>query len=322
MWEKQSKKAKILFENVLITGIGGDIACGIAKILRKCNIAHTLIGSDIHDKHPGKFFVDKTIILEIADSKNYLTCLKNAIEEYSIDLLIPMSVAEIELFDKKDLKKEFDNVSVILANKKSMEIGHDKFKTYSFLKSIGLLYPWTMLVSEGPPLTTPCIIKSRTGSGSKSINIVYEDFVNFYSKTRFNDIWQELLLPENQEYTCGLYGLKNGDIRTIIFKRRLLGGITAYGETIINKDIENTLFQVAKHLELRGSINVQLRLTKKGPVIFEINPRFSSTVVFRHLLGFKDLIWSIYEEKGIPLEEYIPPNEGIIFIRGSKEFIL
>jgi len=311
-----------LYENILITGIGGDIGSGIAKILRKSNIACKLIGSDIHNQHAGKYLVDEIIIIERADSENYLNFLKKVIDEYSIDLVIPMSVAEIELFDKKNLMKELDYIPIILANKKAMEIGHDKYNTYKFLKSVNLPYPWTIPVNEGPPQNIPCIIKSRTGSGSRSVNIVYEDFVNYYSKTRPNDLWQELLLPEDEEYTCGLYGLKNGELRTIVFKRRLSGGISVYGEIVINKGIEDTLSTLAKHLKLRGSINVQLRITKRGPVIFEINPRFSSTVVFRHLLGFKDLIWSIYEQKGIPLEEYIPPKEGTIFIRGSMEYIL
>ena len=35
--------------------------------------------------------------------------------------------------------------------------------------------------------------------------------------------------------------------------------------------------------------------TKKGPMIFEINPRFSSTVYMRHKLGFTDVIWSLKE---------------------------
>ena len=260
--------------------------------------------------------------MERADSNNYFNCLKKVIDDYSIDLLIPMSVAEIELFDKKNLMNELKEIPIIIANKKSMEMGHDKYKTYSFLKSIGLPYPWTSIVSEGPPKNTPCIIKSRTGSGSRSINTVYKDFVEFYIKTRPDDIWQELLIPEDEEYTCGLYALKNGHIRTIVFKRRLGGGITVYGKTVINQEIEDTLSILAKNLELRGSINVQLKLTNRGPVIFEINPRFSSTVVFRHLLGFKDLIWNIYEQKGIPLEEYVPPNEGTIFFRGSVEYIL
>ena len=39
-------------------------------------------------------------------------------------------------------------------------------------------------------------------------------------------------------------------------------------------------------------------------MVFEINPRFSSTVGMRHKVGFSDLIWSIQETV---LGESLPP---------------
>jgi carbamoyl-phosphate synthase large subunit len=32
--------------------------------------------------------------------------------------------------------------------------------------------------------------------------------------------------------------------------------------------------------------------------VFEINPRFSSTVLMRHRLGFSDVLWAIDEAEG------------------------
>ena len=49
------------------------------------------------------------------------------------------------------------------------------------------------------------------------------------------------------------------------------------------------------NLNLNGSINIQLRLTKNGPRVFEINPRFSSTALMRHRIGFSDVLWAIDE---------------------------
>ena len=46
-------------------------------------------------------------------------------------------------------------------------------------------------------------------------------------------------------------------------------------------------------MKLEGSINIQLKILKKRIGIFEINPRLSSTVLMRDMLGFKDCIWWI-----------------------------
>src|SRR3546814_16519316 len=71
---------------------------------------------------------------------------------------------------------------------------------------------------------------------------------------------------------------------------------TLFPYTTLFRSIESLCATVARALDLSGSINIQLRLGSRGPMIFEINPRFSSTVVFRHRLGFSDLLWSLQEQ--------------------------
>jgi carbamoyl-phosphate synthase large subunit len=48
-----------------------------------------------------------------------------------------------------------------------------------------------------------------------------------------------------------------------------------------------------KNLNCIGPANVQLRVTARGPVVFEINPRFSSTTSARPLFGYNDVEMSI-----------------------------
>jgi carbamoyl-phosphate synthase large subunit len=206
-------------------------------------------------------------------------------------LIIPTSEPELRFLLKEKMLDNVDGIPLLMANEKALLVGFDKLNTARFLESAGLLYPWTKIVCRGQPDSLPCIIKSRVGAGGKDVSLVQSDMVQLYSCTRPNDIWQEYLQPDDQEFTCGVYRSSDEKIRSIIFKRKLNAGITVYGEVVENDQIEKLLAGVAKELNLIGSINVQLRFTERGPIIFEINPRFSSTVVFRHLVGFKDLIW-------------------------------
>ena len=145
--------------------------------------------------------------------------------------------------------------------------------------------------------------------------------VQILRKNKPNEIFQELLLPAKEEYTCGLYRSVTGEVRSISIKRRLQGGYTCAGEVICNVAISEYLQRIAESLCLQGSINVQLKLTSSGPVAFEINPRFSSTVVFRHLLGFEDFIWAMKERKGMDPGFYEPVGNGIRFYRGVREYV-
>ncbi len=313
---------KKLCHTILVTGCGGDIGLGVGKILRSSGSADVLLGADINDEHAGFTVFDACILLPKAYSPDYIKKLVQTIEYYSIDLLIPTSEAELRVLFKKEFGNKVNKIPIVMANYKALKIGFDKLLTASFLKTVDLPYPWTKSVKEGLPIELPCIIKSRFSSGSKEVHIVNKD-VDFYSQHYFkNGIWQEYLQPDDQEYTCGLYRSKKQEIRTIIIKRRLKGGVTVYGEVKYNQEIEKALRVIAENLDLWGSINVQLRLNERGPVVFEINPRFSSTVVFRHLLGFKDLIWSLSETFDRTLEPYNPPVEGSKIFRISQEVVI
>ena len=100
-----------------------------------------------------------------------------------------------------------------------------------------------------------------------------------------------------------------------------MGGFSGYGEVILNSEIEKLLNIIAEQLLLNGSINVQLIVNEKKPCIFEINPRFSSTVRFRDLLGFRDLIWSIQDKLGLPIDPYIHVKGNKKFYKGFNEYI-
>jgi len=312
----------MIINNVLVTGCGGDIGLGIARILKKTGSAKKVIGCDVNDTHPGYLVYDEYEIIKPANHPEYFSELEAIINKHKIDLIIPISEQEIRVFFKNKILTGFKSVPVIMPNEESLVVGLDKLKTMEFLKKNNLLYPWTKIVKDGKPEAIPCIIKDRGGHGSKGIHVVEKELVAYYEKKFPEHIWQELLLPDDQEYTCGLYRTQKGEIRDIIFKRKLQGGLTGSGEVVEDKSIEKALKKIANAIKLRGSINVQLRLTDRGPVVFEINPRFSSTVVFRHLLGFQDLIWSLQEKAGMKISDYKPPLVRTKIFKGSHEYII
>ncbi len=313
----------MMFESILITGCGGDIAIGLCRILKMTKSVRQIIGCDIHDDHLGILLFDTCEISLRADHKDYFISIQKIIEKYSVDLIVPMSEAEIGRFVNSGFTHAFENVPVILANEKTVRIGMDKLQTVSFLKENGIVYPWTIVARDAPPYQIPCILKSRYGQGSKNfIKIIDHESVKYYEQRHPNDIWQELLLPDEQEYTCCVYRTCFDEIRTIAIQRKLQGGLTSTGIIVHNEQILQYLYHIAESLNLRGSINVQLRLTNQGPVAFEINPRFSSTVVFRHLLGFQDFIWSLKEIKGLQLDPFEDVRPGLKFYRGSREYIM
>ncbi len=307
--------------NILLTAIGGDIGFSVYKILREQNFINNLICSDISSNNPGAHICKIFEILPKASEDSYLTALENLVKKYSLDLIIPLSEAELRYFSKNRIRNML-NAQILMASQKATEIGFDKYATIQFLKNNRLSYPRTIKIKSGKkPYSYPCIIKNPIGCGNKATFIAEneEDF-NFYSAKFPGYIAQQYI--SGDEYTCGVYRGRDKGIRTIIFKRELQGGITGHGALIHDARIETLLVKVAENLELYGSINVQLRMNDSGIYIFEINPRFSSTVLFRHKLNFKDLIWSIQDFCDEEIDKYEEEAKPVEFYRMYDEFIL
>lgn len=305
--------------NILISGVAGDIGLGVARILRSNNWNGEIHGMDIQRDHAGQFMCDYITTSPKADDESYLNWLSNYVSDNNIKVFIPTSEAEISkiVFERIDT---IANAIVIKTNDLVVEKCLDKHECLSYLLSCGISVPKHGLLSEKKPNTYPVIVKPRSGQGSKGILKVFSDeqLPTFQTK---NLVWQSYLEPDDEEYTCPVFRSAETGTRTLIIKRTLQGGFTSKGEVINNSKIEEYVGQIANVLELDGVMNIQLRLTKQGPKLFEINPRLSSTLVFRDKLGFCDLSWLLSLRLALPIADYTPPTAGTRFYRGVQEYI-
>jgi len=284
-------------KSILLTGIGGDIAQGVAKIIRTSRPDLRILGSDIHTAHAGHLFIDQFILLPNADAPNYLKAVRDTLKRYQVDFLFPLT--EPELRTLLPLLETCGPSKQISAGRTTIETGLDKVATFEAIKEAGYPTPWTILATDGMPLAYPCIFKRRFGSGSKDIFIVTNVREAAYLSEKYVDgIFQELLGPPDMEVTCAVYRDAAGRVACLHLLRRLSGGLTSWAKSIYDERIQEICVVLAAKLDLRGSMNVQLILTDNGPRIFEINPRVSSTVLMRHKLGFTDVVWALQELDG------------------------
>lgn len=305
---------------VLITGIGGDISQGVATILREARPDLSLVGVDVHSQHGGHLFVDSFEIVPSASAPEYRTALKVLVEKYAVDMIIPMSEPELGVLHPFD--GFCKNIQLVTAGAKVVEAGLDKLSTVRALESLGLPVPWTMPVSDGLPRAYPCILKNRYGSGSRAVfKVENHDDAEYLAKRYPDAVFQELLEPADHEVTCAVYRKQDGDVSSLLMLRRLTGGFTGWAKVICDDETSKMCKRIAEGLDLRGSMNVQLRLTDRGPRVFEINPRFSSTVLMRHRLGFSDVLWAIEEAEGKDIGfPIIPMNTVMVRVQAAATF--
>lgn len=308
------------FKNALITGCGGDVACSLARIARRANLFERLIGCDLREEHDGLEFFDKCHVGTRADDSSYFDRLSEIVDAEDIELIIPASDAELNAFFKAGNCHTFLGRAVVMASPRAVSVGLDKLDTAEFLLQQGLPHPWTKDSSKDVPIEYPCIFKPRQGQGSKGFEQVVTKEA-LATINRSNGVFQQFLPGDDTEFTCGLYRTSKEEVRHISFRRRLSGGLTGSGTVESIPEITTFLESLAYSLELVGSINVQLRLHDGVPMVFEINPRFSSTVRFRDRLGFQDFVWSVQERAGFEPAPWTPTRPGTRIIRGMDEII-
>lgn len=308
---------------ILISGVGGDIGFGIGKILKNLNFVTHIIGIDVHNDHPGNILFDECYIVPAASSLDYISCLSNIIDKNKIDIFIPSSEAEIELLSLLD-KNNILCAKILLSNKFMVNKCLSKDRCLNFLKSVGIKIPYHGLVGRDEPTKYPVIAKPDSGRGSKGLKKIKskKEFMKLLENCPDNFVWQEYLYPDDQEYTCAIFKSDAIDFRSLIIKRELSQGFTSRGEVVENIEIKEYIHKIAESFDLDGVMNIQLRLTDDGPIVFEINPRLSSTLVFRDMLGFKDLEWWVQSKAGQTILPYNKPKEGTLFYRGVSEHII
>lgn len=275
--------------------------------------------TELTDRWPAEISFDQVHTVPPANDDSYTAVLADIAKRIGADVIIPCHDAELQrLAGDPGPAAAF---LLLIANPELVLAFGDKLTTAAWLLDHGIAGPETVVLSEARPEGLPLIIKPRRGAGSRDIHLVenaahLDAFQNIYG----TDFIAQTYLPDaDNEFTCSVLRL-GGQLRRLILRRRLDAGRTVAAQIVENSEIDRLLEAIALAGDLEGVLNVQLRLTSDGPMVFEINPRFSSTVRMRHLLGFSDLAWSIDYLRGIDLPNY-KTRSGTSVYRLSREVV-
>jgi carbamoyl-phosphate synthase large subunit len=283
---------------VFLTGIGGDIAQSIAGILLEELRDVEIWGSDQNLEFANLSFLKGFFLSPKDNEKSYVDWVSDIVSRNDFDFYFPIPESEIQqlaLSSTERLDFISSKTKIIWAGSFAIKKFTSKFETHNFLLELGFAPPKTVRkLSHLREFDFPVIVKPDFGRGSKGIFLCNNhDEVSAAISLTSSPIIQEYIPNEESEYTCGIFRNKILGTKVIVLRRLLKDGSTIWGEVVKNLEIEKVCHIVAESIDLAGSINVQLRLKGSRIAIFEINPRFSSTVGFRHKVGFTDLLWSL-----------------------------
>ncbi|MFC1881322.1 ATP-grasp domain-containing protein [Thermodesulfobacteriota bacterium] len=273
--------------------------------------------------YPASYYSDVSLTVPYGFEPRFEEALIQIIVDHNIRMLFSLHDWEapyIAAFSKK--LKALGSIPVI-AGPGILKICIDKYATAQFLQEKGLLFLKTYLTAEEAlkaiargEINFPLIIKPRYGQGSidlfrvedhRELTGLHELILRKTAKVGFG------LFPEKdrliiQELAQGTeYGLNVlNDLNGKFIKSFTIRKIAMrHGETdsAVVEDHPEILQigqQLGKLLGHPGLLDVDVILTKKGPTVLELNPRFGGQYPFFHSAGVNIPRWLIAHGQGRP----------------------
>lgn len=278
---------------ILVTAAAGDIGSSAVRALQESQAG--IVGTDMNDLCPVRPILRAFYKSPPAsDTSAYLDFLVNIVKKEGVRFLLPISEPEIEVLSQQRAVFEELDVNLLLNSEDVIDNFSDKLSAMSYLADLGIRVPKTALLSKyDGSFGFPVIVKARKGCGSRSLWIAddYRDVEYLRGKDDGGLIVQELVGSEDEEYTTAVFS--DGDrVSSISFRRRLgYGGMSREARLVDEPLLSELSSKVARAVHLQGSINIQTRRAGGVFIPFEINPRLSSTVLFRKHFGFNDAVW-------------------------------
>ncbi len=302
---------------VLITGVGAPVGVSIFKALRQSQLKPRIVATDTAVMSVGLFRADAAYLLPhvTADEPGYLRRLQEICLRERVAMVCFGS--EIEMRRVAPHRAEIERATgsrLVLNEPDHLEAFMDKWTTVRTLRDRGFPVPDSVLATDPGAVAAfltrhdlPVVLKPRHGSGSTNVYVVRSlRELEVLTEYVVEPLLQELLLPDVEEYTVGVYkSPRSGYLGQIVFRRELGAGLTYKAEVVRDPEIEATCRNVVESFDVWGPINLQLRKTAAGVRIFEINLRFSSSVVMRSCFGFNEPELAL---RDLVLEEPLTPR--------------
>ncbi len=282
--------------NILVTGAGGALAHTIVKALNHSSLDFRLFTAGSLTWAAELYVGERGILVPHPDNDGYIPAVMEICRKFGIEAILVGSDDGIMKLSQHSGEIERETgARTIVSDPDTLMIGYDKWNTAEFLRHNGIQFPSTVLGEDEKGIRDlvkavnfPLVVRPRPSFGSKGLAVVRdEEELRFALRSPEGLIVQEYLPGDDEEYSVGVVVSRRGDmLGSIAMKRVLRHGVTIAAIVDKQPEVQAYAEEIAGKMRPYGECNIQLRLTPRGPVCFEINPRFSSTDGQRAVYGF------------------------------------
>jgi len=308
-------------KTVMLTGAGGAATGFLIERLKTHGFR--VLAGDMDPRAVGLYLADKGFVIPAGKSPRFFESLARICAEERVDAIVPLVDEELEAA----CGLEEQGVVVLLPRLSFVATCLDKYALMRQLAAADIGVPATRLASEGAQgMRFPLVVKPRTGRGSRGLALAESRAAleRVLAESAYSR--DQLLIQEHvaePEYTVSVVVWRDGRVQAVVPKEIICKrGITRLAVTRRNLLIEQACHKIQTALRADGPFNVQLRLDEvtKQPKIFEINPRFSTTVTLTLAAGIDEVGGLIIQAlRGSEHHRFGHWQEGVVLLRRTLD---
>lgn len=297
-------------KKILISALGGSLFPYLGQQLsKKYNMFYVDSDITLRNLYPDYNFFHAPL----ASSNLYTGFIQNIINDYSIDIYVP-------LIDEEIIKAHLVKVPVLVSPRLEFcKLTLNKLELMRSLEEQGISVIKSFRGScFNGEIPFPVFAKPIIGRGSRSIKVIntqaqLEAYFVLETPAQ-NTLIQEYI--EGEEYTVGVLLNDCNDLLSISTKKVLKKkGVTLLAVSETNSRIEEVVHKINNKLKPSGPYNVQLFLINDEIKIFEINPRFSTTTIMSYAGGVDEISMFVENHHKKHDKPFIRPLDNIILHR-------
>lgn len=311
---------------VLMTGAGGAGTIEIIHSLRRSG-RYEIAVADAGRHSYGFHLADRGYLIPFGADERFSEVFGGLILKERPDFVIPLVDEEIPKVHALVKGELAGHTRVLAPTPAFCDLSLDKWRMACAMEEVGLSTAHTVLASEVPAsFPFPAIVKPRSGRGSRGVATVRERaeldaYLACTSKPASHFVLQALLL--GREFTTSVVAGLDGTLLAVVPKEAVeKRGITQVGVTRRVPAIDALCSDMQSKLEANGPFNVQLILGEDGvPRVFEVNPRYSTTVALTLAAGIDEVDVVMRHALG----EHVGPlsyREDFMMLRYSAQLCL
>ena len=283
---------------ILITYVGGHAGYSVIKSLRMPTFSGEdssfILGVDIDPNTPSFYWIDKGIVCPKSKTPEYESLIKQLLEEYQIDIVLP--AGEEDLSFLSSLKLQYPDITFYMSDTDVIDICQNKWDFYLKCKDEFNLPKTSLSIPDLPYFEKPIY-------GRGSINTRLVEHEQDKNKIDADLIYQEVLPGE--EWTVDVLSNLDCEVLNITPRKRLLvkSGISVQGKIELNEELIDISARLVNFLNIKGPCCIQFKKDQNGKFkIVEVNTRFGGGIIFTTLANInqpKMIIKDVLKEENL-----------------------